>query len=87
MEINDGKKDTIKVYENDDPWILASEFAIKHGLDPKLQEALAEHIIKNRALAGEKLGREDLMSVESSLVKHGNSKSCSDLFKIRRKPW
>ena len=36
VEINDGKKDVIKVYENDDPWILASEFAIKHGLDPKL---------------------------------------------------
>jgi hypothetical protein len=39
-----------EVYERDDPWQLASDFAKKHNLDPKLQEALANHIVENRKL-------------------------------------
>jgi hypothetical protein len=50
VEIAEGKRDVIKVYERDDPWQLASDFAKKHNLDPKLQEALANHIVENRKL-------------------------------------
>jgi hypothetical protein len=36
VEIADGHRDVIKVYNGDDPVKLAREFAEKHGLDPML---------------------------------------------------
>jgi hypothetical protein len=47
VEIAEGQRDVIKVYENDDPYKLAADFSLKHGLDSKLERALADHIIEN----------------------------------------
>jgi hypothetical protein len=33
VEISEGVRDTIRVFESDDPTQLAAEFAVKHGLD------------------------------------------------------
>lgn len=50
VEIGDGRQDTIKIMENDDPEILAQEFARKHDLDHSLQKNLAMLIQQNKAV-------------------------------------
>lgn len=77
VEISEGKRDVIRVYDKDHPETLAKEFAEKHGLDPKLEIALADHIAKNRQLANEKLGQ-NMFNDEESSIKHW--KTTSNLF-------
>ncbi|MEE4248943.1 MAG: hypothetical protein V2I33_26530 [Kangiellaceae bacterium] len=55
VEIGDGLRDVIKVYEEDDAFKLAADFVAKHGLDPKLEGPLADHILENRKLLDEEM--------------------------------
>lgn len=48
VEIGDGRQDVISVKQNDDPSILAKEFAFKHGLGQELQTSLAQLIVENK---------------------------------------
>lgn len=45
VDIGGGKLDKISVYENDEPNIVAREFATKHRLSQKLEQALAKNIL------------------------------------------
>lgn len=47
IEIGDGQKDTLRVFENDDPNDLAKEFCDKHGLNPNIVYPLAQNIYAN----------------------------------------
>jgi len=47
VEIGDGRRDNIHVFENDRPEDLALEFCHRHGLNEKLQDALTQHIQSN----------------------------------------
>ena len=50
VEIGDGRQDTIRIHENDDPDKLARSFAQKHSLDPSLQSNLAMLIRQNKEM-------------------------------------
>jgi hypothetical protein len=47
IEIGDGQKDTLRVFENDDPNDLAKAFCDKHGLNPNIIYPLAQNIYSN----------------------------------------
>lgn len=47
IEIGDGQKDTLRVFENDDPNDLAKAFCEKHGLNPNIIYPLAQNIYSN----------------------------------------
>jgi hypothetical protein len=47
IEIGDGQKDTLRVFENDDPNELAKQFCEKHGLNPNIVYPLAQNIYAN----------------------------------------
>lgn len=47
IEIGDGNRDTIRVFEDDDPYDLATEFCQTHGLNPQIIEPLAQNIYAN----------------------------------------
>jgi len=47
IDLGDGTKDLLKVFEGEDPFVLASEFCEKHGLNPQLIEPLAQNIYGN----------------------------------------
>lgn len=47
IEIGDGKKDTVRVFENDDPNVLAKRFCEKHNLNPNIIYPLAQNIYTN----------------------------------------
>ncbi|CAG9333075.1 unnamed protein product [Blepharisma stoltei] len=50
VEIGDGRQDIITISENDDPFQLAHDFAMKHKLDKSLQQSLAHVIRQNKEL-------------------------------------
>lgn len=52
VEIKEGQVGVLKVRVDDDPQMLATEFATKHGLDPEQVELLIQYIIQNQSLAG-----------------------------------
>lgn len=47
IDLGDGSKDLLKVYEGQDPYDLAQDFCEKHGLNPQLIEPLAQNIYGN----------------------------------------
>ena len=47
IDIGNGKQENIQVFEGDDPYTLAKDFAQKHGLDLRLTELLASQIQSN----------------------------------------
>ena len=47
IEIGDGKKDTVRVFENDDPNELAKRFCEKHNLNHNIIYPLAQNIYTN----------------------------------------
>ena len=47
IDIGNGKQENIQVFEGDDPYTLAREFAVKHRLDMRLTELLASQIQSN----------------------------------------
>jgi hypothetical protein len=52
VEIKEGEVGVLKVRVDDDPHILASEFASAHGLDSEQMDLLVQYIIQNQNLAG-----------------------------------
>ncbi|OMJ68228.1 hypothetical protein SteCoe_34392 [Stentor coeruleus] len=54
VEIGDGRTDIIAIHENDDPSLLAQEFASKHNLDLSLQKSLSKLIRQNKELVEKK---------------------------------
>ena len=54
VEIGDGRTDIITIHEDDDPSILAQEFASKHNLDMSLQKSLSKLIKQNKDLVDKK---------------------------------
>lgn len=46
VDIGGGKLDKISVYENDEAGAVAREFAVKHGLSQKLEQALGKNILE-----------------------------------------
>ena len=54
VEIGDGRTDVIKIHEEDDPSLLAQEFAVKHNLDFDLQKSLSKLIRQNKDLVEKK---------------------------------
>ena len=48
VDLGTGKRDYIKVYEDDDPYQVAAQFAQNHNLDENLEQALGKHIAENR---------------------------------------
>jgi len=47
IDIGGGQQENIQVFEGDDPFDLARQFAQKHNLDPKLTDLLAAQIRSN----------------------------------------
>lgn len=47
IEIGNGRKDTIHVFENDNPEDLAKDFCAKHGLSPSIVFPLTQNIYSN----------------------------------------
>lgn len=47
IDLGDGSKDLLKVFEGEDPYDLAQEFCERHGLNPQLVEPLAQNIYGN----------------------------------------
>lgn len=54
VEIGDGRTDIIAIHEDDDPSILAQEFAMKHNLDLYLQKSLSKLIRQNKEIVEKK---------------------------------
>jgi hypothetical protein len=47
IDIGGGQQENIEVFEGDDPYELARQFAEKHGLNVQLTELLASQIQSN----------------------------------------
>ncbi len=47
IDIGGGQQENIEVFEGDDPYDLARQFAEKHGLNGQLTELLASQIQSN----------------------------------------
>ena len=56
VEIGDGRQDVISVYANDDPAVLAEEFAKKHSLTRNVQDSLTKLIRQNKELVEKRAG-------------------------------
>ena len=54
VEIGDGRTDIIAIHEDDDPSLLAQEFAMKHNLDLSLQKSLSKLIRQNKEIVEKK---------------------------------
>jgi len=44
IDIGNGKKGEIRIFEDDDPYDLAIEFCVKYQLNKKIVELLVENI-------------------------------------------
>jgi hypothetical protein len=47
IDLGEGLKDKIVVYEEDEPRTVARQFCLRHGLGPQIQQALLSSIIEN----------------------------------------
>mgnify|MGYP006976747553 CR=1 FL=1 len=74
IEIGDGKKDTLRVFENDDPNELAKAFCQKHGLNPNIIYPLAQNIYNNM----EQVLQERLDALNYGVNEYNENKSIQD---------
>lgn len=50
VSIGDGRQDILTIHTNDDPEVLAKDFARKHGLELSIQQYLVDLIRSNKEI-------------------------------------